>query len=127
MNSKTSIELCQALHAVPFSVRPKPTPLCSRADEGVYNFTKSFSGVRSESLPTGLTDDVDVDLRSERQVRLLSSRVEYINLGNIEEGRLDPLDPDLPDADEVRERQRRARQVEREEALRHFEETQAQL
>lgn len=141
-NSIASIELSQALKRLPYETAAPAiqteTPLEEQRTPA-YTFTKSFSGVRSGSLPAGLTDDVDVELRqamTTRQVKLLSPQMEWRRMADLEEGRvvmedlgepLEPLDPDLPDADEERRRRRRAQQVAREEAVRLFEETQAQL
>ena len=141
--TSASIELFQALNHLPYEAPARNSVrLQQNQRESLDNssFTKSFNGVPSGSLPAGLTDDVDVDLRpasNQRSVRVLSPRVDLRRtMLDVEEGvvvnehrlePLEPLQPDLPDPDEERRRRRRAERVAREEAFRLFEETQAQL
>jgi hypothetical protein len=68
-DSTTSIDMSHALSRLPmdaprdFQPKHKTLPRNEPA-----SFTRSFSGVRSECLPEGLTDDVDVDLRVPEQI-----------------------------------------------------------
>lgn len=110
-DSKSSIELVAALsrlpaHGVGYS------PRLSKFE----TFTRSFSGVRTEALPAELTDEVDVHVESP------TSEYEALTVEYFE-----PLEPDLPDPGETRRRHLKAVQVENEDALRAFEDQQAQL
>lgn len=123
--SKASIELSTALSRLPMEV--SSTTIATPPRAGLSRcLTKTFSGVHREALPEGLTDEVDVSLGS-----LSRQRDPYLEwTGYIEdkqEQSLDPLDPDLPDALEELTRRRKAAQVDKEEAIRLFEETQTQL
>jgi len=123
--SKTSIELSAALSSLPMELRTAPASSPSR-NMSARCLTKTFSGVHQGALPEGLTDEVDVRLGiAPRQ------RDPYLNwteqLAMTEEEFLEPLDPDLPDAVEEMKRRRKAAQMDKEDAIRIFEETQTQL
>lgn len=133
-DSTTSIDMSHALSRLPLDAprdfQPKHKTLSGRNDPA--SFTRSFSGVRSECLPEGLTDDVDVDLRS--HARGHSPRADSgISFGPevLEEPALEPLEPDLPnEAEQARLEQRAAverQHMQREAEMRLFEETQARL
>ena len=141
--SRASIELSHAPNLLPYEapLQSPSQPRYSLQDERHESmFTRSFVGVRSVSLPVGLTDDIVVDLRcssGRREVTITSTRKESdrtvfdleegLTKAEIPIGSLEPLSPDLPNLDEERRRLSQAEQVAREEALSLFEETQAQL
>lgn len=74
--SAATVDLSSALTSLPYTAEHGVPPLDTPPDESVsaylrmpksptrsQHFTRSFAGVTSGSLPTGLSDDVDVDLR----------------------------------------------------------------
>ena len=98
----------------------------SRSASRTRCLTKTFSGVHEGALPEGLTDEVDVSIgNATRQRNPYLDWTEQIQEEH--EDHLEPLDPDLPDAREEMTRRRKAARVDQEEAIRVFEETQAQL
>ena len=89
-------------------------------------YTRSFSGVPKGQLPEGLSDDVDITRQRVHDPYLSWTAAEQAQ-EDTGDWKLEPLDPDLPDAVEERQRRRKAAQLDKEEAMRAFEETQAQL
>jgi hypothetical protein len=130
--SKSSIEMSAALSRlpleVPMSTSPSMTlgPAPASATMGREAFTRSFSGVPKGKLPEGLSDDVDITRQRVHDPYLSWTRGDQAMDDQVLL-ELEPLDPDLPDAVEERQRRRKAALLDREEALRAFEETQAQL
>lgn len=128
-DSTTSIDMSHALSRLPMDA-PRDHKTLPRRNEPA-SFTRSFSGVRSECLPEGLTDDVDVDLRSHGRGH--SPRADSgVSFGpEPEEPALEPLEPDLPtEAEQARLEQRAAverQHMQREAEMRLFKETQARL
>lgn len=129
--SKASIELVAALSRLPAKSPGHTLPLARpESSHRRTDFSRHFSGVQAGALPPGLTDDVDVNLRLHSPIRHVDEQGrwnggEVINIGSAED--LIPLDPDLPDAEEEERRRRKAEQIDQEEAIRQFQETQAQL
>jgi len=128
--SKSSIEMSTALSRLPLEM-PMSTSssmalVSSPHTIGGQAFTRSFSGVPKGKLPAGLSDDVDI-ARQRVHDPYLSWTKEDQAVDDQVAFELEPLDPDLPDAVEEKQRRRKAAQLDKEEALRAFEETQAQL
>jgi len=130
--SKSSIELSAALNRLPLEVPMSNSPSLSLGpavgahSKGPEAFTRSFSGVPKGKLPEGLSDDVDITRQRVHDPYLSWTKEDRV----VEEQvllELEPLDPDLPDAVEEKQRRRKAALLDREEAMRAFEETQAQL
>jgi hypothetical protein len=112
LGSKVSVELSQALQSLP--LRPPQLDTAPPFSAKHVAYTKSFSGVRPEDLPLEMTDNVDVDVVRCRDV-------------TESEVRLEALSPDLPGRLEEIRRNWKAIEFEREEAVRLFEDTKAQL
>lgn len=132
LDSKVSVDIGNALSQLPLesslSIKVTPhRPSMPGISPRTAHFTRSFSGVPADALPREMTDQVDVDLRKHSKSVVDSGSSYNSSALDLEAGELEALDPDLPDADEERRRRKRADQVEKEEAMRMFEETQAQL
>lgn len=114
-----------ALSRVPMEFS-SPSPNALRPQTSLKrDYSRTFSGVQAEALPEGLTDDVDVRVpvsHVDADGRWVGER-----MTDFDPDDLQPLDPDLPDAIEEKRRKRKAQQVDKEDAIRQFQETQAQL
>jgi hypothetical protein len=58
-----ALDIQSALTRLPYDAPREALPTCYPIQSGEDGFTSSFTGVKCGSMPQGLTDDVDVDLR----------------------------------------------------------------